>query len=52
MQHVRIVIGAQALPTRLGLGDALFDALEQGRLVNLQLDHGVELEILLLEHGC
>src|SRR5262245_4189672 len=51
MQHVRIVVGAQALPARLGLGDALLDALEQVRLVNLQLDHGVELEVLLLEHA-
>src|SRR5215510_187518 len=50
-QHQRIVVGAQRLAPRFRLGDPLLDAFEQGALVHLELDDGVELEALLLEHA-
>src|SRR5215468_4006877 len=50
-QHLRIVVGAQRLAPRLRLRDPLLDAFEQDALVHLELDDGVELEALLLEHA-
>src|SRR5262245_5293295 len=51
VQHVRIVVVAQHLAPRLRLGDAFLNAFEQGTLVHLELDDGVELEALFLEHA-
>src|SRR5215469_3242452 len=51
VQHLRIVVVPQRLAPRFRLRDPLLDALEQGALVHLELDDGVELEALLLEHA-
>src|SRR6266508_1216563 len=50
-EHFRIIVLAKQLASRLHLGDALLDALEQDALVHLELDDRVELEALLLEHA-
>src|SRR6516165_7569579 len=51
VQHLRIVVVAQHLAPRFRLRDPLLDAPEQRALVHLELDDGVELEALLLEHA-
>src|SRR6516162_205674 len=51
VQHLRIVVVAQHLAPRLRLGDSFLDAFEQRALVHLELDDGVEVEALLLEHA-
>src|SRR6266568_2481561 len=51
VQHLRIVVVAQHLAPRFRLDDPFLDAFEQSALVHLELDDGVELEALLLEHA-
>ena len=46
-----VVVGAQRLTARRHLGDAPFDALEENSFVNLELDHRVEIELLLVQHA-
>src|SRR5207253_2241645 len=48
-QHFRGIVDSHFLAARLHLGDARLDAVQKRALIDAQFDHGVELDVLLLQ---